>query len=204
MDPEDAVSAYSPFYEFTIKLLELLHHSRKPSVVEKSPLRLNDQCKVRDLSEQAFSHWKKAEIDIAILKFEQYEREFVSQTIRRDTAYAYQLQQLLSTGTSILSVRGSLHSQTLPQLLQTRAIEFEAVIFKAPYVLSKQEEVVMKILGDSLAKEDIILCLIQQDLEGQNHDYQTKLKVKEKLSTMTSNDISGYIEAKRTSETKAC
>jgi hypothetical protein len=200
-DPEDAVNTHSLFHAFTIKLLEFLHNSKKPVVFEKSPITENDERNTQFLSKQAFDYWRKADTDNAISKFEQYEIAFSSQIVSRDTAYAEQLHKLLSNGnTRILSIRGSLHSQTLPALLQARKIEFESVLFRVPYILSKQEEVIVKIIhGESPTKEDIALCFIQQDLEGLIPDYETKLKVKEKLSAMSSEDISRYIQAKQTS-----
>jgi hypothetical protein len=201
--PEDAVTGASPMYPFALGFLKELHGSRKRIVVERSPVSQTEYDEMNCLFTEANNYWKSAKVELAIAKYRDHAGQFANQMIRRDTDYADQLHQLTEQPNGILSVRGSLHSETLPPILRTKGVDFEPIVFRTPYVLSCQEEVTMKIVrGQSHTKEDILRCLIQQDLEGQDHSYEKKLMVKKELSAMTSEDLSNHIKAKHTRDSE--
>lgn len=194
--------ALSPMEEFRNEFLDRLMLKNKIIVFERSPFKKGDQEKVDALYDEARAFWSSGDAEKAIRKLGEYEKEFGSQSIRRDIEYSKQLRSLTTgyAGKTILCYRGVLHYETLPVLLWKEGVSFSSHIFMEPYVHPFAEEVAVRLIkGQEASDEALVLRHIEQDLifEAGSYDYKTKMKVKDKVASMTRNDVKKYIASLR-------
>jgi hypothetical protein len=190
-------TAFSELEEFTYGLLERLFLTNKLVVFEKSPVKKDEMEHLQSLYEESRIHWEKREIDKAVQLLREYELGFASQIPRRDMEYALQLRDLMTryTGKRILAIRGILHDETLPRILDEKGISYAPHLFRESYAYSVAEEVTRSIIqGEAIRDATLVRRHIEQDyiFKAGSHDYDTRLRVKERVLSMSQSDVENY------------
>ncbi len=198
-NPQAVLNIRSPFYPFSLALYRKLYNSHKRIVMERSPVSEAADRATNSMIGPAFRQWENWDLDKAIKSYLGYASMFSNNVINRDKQYASQLDKLiLPRKETVLSVRGLLHSETLSQILNAKNIEFDKITFPMSYKPSPDEVVTLKMTrGENPSKEDVLRCLIQHDLIGNDHSYDRHNKVRERLSNMTPADVTTYVQSKK-------
>jgi hypothetical protein len=191
-------SALSPMEEFTDELLDRLMLQNKVIIFERSPFKKSDQDRADDLYEESRTFWECGEIEKAVRRLGEYDRELASQSVQRDIEYSKQLKSLTNKypGKTILCSRGIVHFETLPILLSQQGVSFSSYLFTEPYVHPFAEEVVVRLIkGQEVSDKALMLRHIEQDLifEAKSYDYETKIKIREKVLSMSEDGLKSYV-----------
>lgn len=199
-------TALSELEEFTNGFLGRLVLTNKLVVFEKSPVKKNEQEQACSLYDESPRQWALREIDKAVQLLRKCETDSSSRILRRDIAYAQQLQSLTTeyTGKEMLCVRGTMHYETLPIILGEKGINFRSYLFKEPYTYSLAEEVTRAIVhGQTVSDEILMRRHIEEDYTFQvgSHNYETRVRIREKVLSMNKTDIDRYIATPATSST---
>jgi hypothetical protein len=177
--------------------LRYLMRKHRLVVFEKSPFKKSDQERVDAMYDEARSFWASGEIEKSLGKLDEYEREFASQSVRRDSVYSTQLRDLTTehAGKAVLCLRGPVHYDALPILLRRDEVNFSSFLFTEPYVQPLGEAVVCRIIHGQANDDEILTRLhIYQDFvfKAGTYDYNSKLKCSEKALALTASGIEAY------------
>jgi hypothetical protein len=194
-------STLSPFEEFTKGLLERLFFTKKTVEFERSAVKKTEAEQTDALLQEAGKHWRQKQIPEAVGLLRKFEEQFALQIVKRDVSYAQRLQTVATENANkrILCVRGLLHREPLQRELQQRGVTFDSFQFREPYVHTIAESVTVAFLhGDRVANDTLVRLRIEQDYSNReiaagNFNYETRQRIREKVSSMTEADIDQYI-----------
>jgi hypothetical protein len=185
----------SPLFRFTEKLARIIYDSKKTVVLERSPITEKESEDTSSLFSNARTSWRRAQFEEAKRLLRHHLKDFGTECYRRDQSYAGQLKMMLAQfpNQRILTIRGPMHSKTLPEQLSSLRVSFESIHWIPDYVPSLQEEATMKLLGgDEMSDEELVRIHIEADLTPHEPTYAQMVSTRNRVLAISSNEVKDY------------
>jgi hypothetical protein len=200
-DDYPPTTAQSHVDKFTRSFLDRLFFTTKLVKFELSAVNKTEDDRLLSLYEKSRRLWRQKQIRKAVEGLREERRNFALQIQERDASYARQLKSLVIANVDkrILCVRGLLHQESLSRELQQIEVAFDSYRFKEPYVYSIAELVTIASLHGEVVKDDTLVRVhIEEDYADKeistgNFNYETRLRIREKVLSMTQGNIDEYI-----------
>jgi hypothetical protein len=188
-------SPLSPFHLFSAKLAKTVFNSRKSVVLERSPITNSEADTTTSLFTKSRNYWGRAKFEDATRLLGEYLESFAAECDLRDRSYASQLRDMLGRfrDQKILAMRGALHYEILPDLLDGLDVQCENMTWIPNCVFTLLEEGTLRLLhGGKIDQDELVRIHIQADFTPVEPPYSAMLAARNKVGAMSAKDVTNY------------